>query len=41
MDLLPTKMNDDLLKWMYFDVNEPDTCVIESILSGNDHQKVS
>ena len=22
-------------KWMYFDVNKPDTCVIESIFSGN------
>ena len=33
-------MNVDSLKWMYFHGNETDICVIGSIFSGNDQQKV-
>ena len=36
-------MNVDWIKWMHFhgnETDETDICVIESIFSGNDQQKV-
>ena len=39
-ELQRTNVNVDSLKWMYFHGNESDYCVIESIFSGNDQQKV-
>ena len=33
-------MNVDSLKWIYFQGNETENCVIERIFSGNDQQKV-
>ena len=33
-------MDVDLLKWLYFQGNETDICVIKNIFSDNDQQKV-